>query len=408
MNDTSFSSVAFRTSGTNLKRAKLHNHRVVLEIIRTRGPVSRTEISEITSLSRQTVQNIVADMESRGVVTMQASKAVGRGHPGMKVQLKADHAFSLGFHVNRLSVVAIACDLFGQIVWQQSAVLPSGPASATAANNLVVQLTNQLRKDKPDLCEKVFGVGLAAPGPFLSEEEISEGFDATVFSEFGAPDNLAKLQTTLGLPVVIQNDASAAALGEHVYGLGQSFSSFAFVQFGMGLGSGLILNGALYSGATKNAGEVGHICVDPAGPNCTCGRRGCLEKYLSINALCERLRLEPTDHTSVAKIEALFEQRDPAILDWMSEVAPHLWKLIDVIDMMLDPEAIIIGGIIAPAFLRELLSKASPLPERPFGTGQKVERIMIGEAGVTAVALGATATAVDALYAPQISHLFLA
>lgn len=405
MNDAPSIPASFRTSGTNLKRAKTHNHRVVLEIIRTRGPIGRTEISEITSLSRQTVQNIVAELESGGIVVMHAGKASGRGHPGMKVQIKADHAFSLGFHVDRLSVTAIVCDLIGKIVWKKSAGLSA--ASPDAANARIIGLADEFRTSKTELADRLFGVGLAAPGPFETVDGSSSGTDATNFSEFGSTDNLLRLQQALGLPVVLQNDASAAALGEHVYGIGRNFNSFAFVQFGMGLGAGLVLNGALYPGSTKNAGEIGHVCVDPNGPSCTCGNSGCLEKYLSLNALCERLGLAPTSQYSVARIEQLFDEGNEDVLEWMSDVAPYMRQMISIIDMMLDPEAIILGGIIKPAFLETLLVHARHLPVPPYGSSGKDNRIRIGTSGATAVALGATAAAVDALYAPQVSHLLL-
>ncbi|MHA7775335.1 ROK family transcriptional regulator [Roseibium sp. M-1] len=404
MNDSAPIPASFRTSGTNLTRAKTHNHRVVLEIIRTRGPIGRTEISEITSLSRQTVQNIVGELEAGGIVEMQAQKAKGRGHPGMNVQLKADHAYSLGFHVDRLSVTAIACDLLGQIVWQSGGGL--GSATPEAANKRILDLVQDFRTDHPAMAGRLFGVGLAAPGPFEIGSGTHAKADATTFSDFGSPENLARLQDAVKLPVVLQNDASAAALGEHVYGIGRTFGSFAFIQFGMGLGAGFVLNGALYPGASKNAGEIGHVVIDPLGPACSCGNSGCLERYLSLNALCERLGLEPTAASSVARIEALFEAGDPAVLAWISDVAPLMRQMINMIEVMLDPEALILGGIIRPDFLEALLQKAMPLPRRLDGSPEET-RIRIGTSGATAVALGATAAAVDALYAPSVSHLLL-
>ncbi|WP_269584641.1 ROK family transcriptional regulator [Roseibium sp. Sym1] len=404
MNDSAPIPASFRTSGTNLTRAKTHNHRVVLEVIRTRGPIGRTEISEITSLSRQTVQNIVGELQSRGVVEMKAQEARGRGHPGMTVQLKPDHAFSLGFHVDRLSVTATACDLHGRIVWQSGGSLDA--ATPAAANDRIIALAEDFRVAEPDLAPRLLGAGLAAPGPFDPAGKTGTSADATAFSEFGSPANLGRLQETLRLPVVLQNDASAAALGEHVYGLGRRYTSFAFIQFGMGLGAGLVLNGALYAGASRNAGEIGHVMVDPDGPSCSCGNHGCLERYLSLNALCEKLGLEPTAHASVGRIEALFEAGDPAVLGWIDTVAPLTRQMVSIVDRMLDPEAIILGGIIRPDFLQAILDRAAPLPRRLDGAPQS-GRIHIGTSGASAVALGATAVAVDALFAPSVSHLLL-
>ncbi|NBN77467.1 ROK family protein [Microvirga tunisiensis] len=400
---------SFRTSGTNLTRAKTHNHRVVLEIIRTRGPIGRSEIAEITSLSRQTVQNIVAELDAEGIVEMHAGKASGRGHPGMRVQVRADHACSLGFHVDRLAVTALACNLLGDVIWSGAGHL-AAPSTASA-NALVRDLVAQFRAARPDMADRLFGIGLAAPGPFAADAEelqhLTSTADATTFTEFGLPDNLTDLSGQLKLPVVLQNDASAAALGEHVYGIGRSFGSFAFLQFGMGLGAGFVLNGAIYPGSTKNAGEIGHVQVQHGGRSCSCGSRGCLERYLSLHALCERLGLDPTARASIASIEQRFEAGDPEILTWMDEVAPYMRQAINLIEMMLDPDAIILGGIIRPDFIEALLRRAEPFLPRLAPSAPGEQRIHVGTAGARAVALGASAAAVEALFAPSVAELVL-
>ncbi|WP_439528420.1 ROK family transcriptional regulator [Pannonibacter sp.] len=400
---------SFRTRGTNLTRAKTHNHRVVLEIIRTRGPIGRSEIADITSLSRQTVQNIVAELEAEGIVELHAGKASGRGHPGMNVQIRAGHSYSLGFHVDRLAVTAIACDLLGTIVWTGTGHL-AAPSTASA-NALVLDLVQEFRSTHPSEAARVFGVGLAAPGPFAADAEelqhLSSSSDATTFTEFGLPENLKFLSDALKLPVVLQNDASAAALGEHVYGLGRDYGNFAFIQFGVGLGAGFVLNGAIYPGPSKKAGEIGHIQVQPGGLACSCGSSGCLERYLSLNALCERLGLDPALGQSLVRIEQLFAAGDPAVLAWMDEVAPYLRQAINIVEMMLDPEAIILGGIIAPEFLAALLQRALPLLPRLAPSTPGARRIHVGTSGTRAVALGASAAAVEALFAPSVSQLVL-
>jgi glucokinase len=92
----------------------------------------------------------------------------------------------------------------------------------------------------------------------------------------------------LGLPVYIENDASAAALGEHRFGAGRGFNHLIHVTAGTGIGGGLVLNGRLYRGARGFAGEIGHIVVDPSGPRCNCGSRGCLEAMVSGVAFAGR------------------------------------------------------------------------------------------------------------------------
>lgn len=94
----------------------------------------------------------------------------------------------------------------------------------------------------------------------------------------------------LGIPVAVENDASAAALGENRYGAGRGFRHLIHVTAGTGIGGGLVLDGRLYRGARGFAGEIGHIVVDPSGPRCNCGARGCLEAMVSGTAFAERAR----------------------------------------------------------------------------------------------------------------------
>ena len=394
---------SFRTSGTNLTRAKSHNHRVVLEVVRTRGPVGRTEISQITSLSRQTVQNIVGELESAGLVEMQASKITGRGNPGMNVLLCKDNAFSLGFHVDQVRVTAVACNLTGEIQWSHKAVLPK--RTAEIANSVIRELVSKFRNEHPHAAERTFGAGLAAPGPFGSRPANSN--EVTSFSEFGSTENLSRLESLINLPVVIQNDASAAALGEHFYGVGRNLDNFALIHFGIGLGSGLVLNGMNHTGSRGNAGEIGHMIVELDGLACSCGNNGCLERYLSLNALCEFLGLSPSDPKSIEQIELLHKSCDPRIDRWLDLVAPRMRQAINIVESLVDPEVIIVGGIIESSFLESLLQRCKPWFSGVVNDLQNVSQVVVGTSGSTSIAMGASAVAVEALFAPSVSHLVL-
>lgn len=393
----------FRTSGTNLTRAKTHNYSVVLEVIRTHGPISRTMIAQITSLSRQTVQNLVAELEAAGLVIMTPGKIKGRGHPGMEVILNVDSGVSIGVHIDRRSVTSVACNLEGRVVWSNAVPLMD-PSSATA-NDQINAAVALFRRQFPDDAMRILGLGIAAPGPF-GPTTVDSG-DAAGFQEIGTDDNINKLVQSTGLPVILENDATAAAVGEWLYGTGKGHDNLAVLHFGTGLGAGFIIGGSPYRGSQSNAGEIGHMVVQPGGIHCFCGNRGCLERYLSFGALCDHLGLHPNDPSAIDAVLARHAGDDPELAQWILGAAPWFRQAINMLEVMLDPETVIIGGTVPAAILDRLIAAAMPLLN-PISTRANTElRVQRGTSGPLTVAMGAAAVSTNAHFAPSMARLVL-
>ena len=392
-----------RTSGTNLSKAKSHNFSVILEVIRTRGPISRTVIADITSLSRQTVQNIVAELDEAGLIKLSPSEIRGRGHPGMEVTLNPAGALSMGIHVDRHVLTAVACDLTGAMVWSDTQALAQD--TVAAANHSILEAVKRFRAQMPEISERLLGLCVAAPGPFGSPAPGQK--DITSFQEIGEEANVALLVKQTGLPIVLENDATAAAVGEWLYGVGKGTSNLAVLHFGMGLGAGFILGGAPYRGRNNNAGEIGHLVVEAGGRPCFCGNAGCLEQYLSMNSLYRHLDLPPNEQTSIDRIIALCNAKDTKMLAWLSGASAYLRQAINAIEVMLDPDTIAIGGLAPDALLDQLIAMATPLLQQVSPAPPALPRIQRGASGPLTVALGAAAVAIDTHFAPSASRLVL-
>lgn len=393
----------FRTSGTNLTRAKTHNYSVVLEVIRSQGPISRSMIAQITSLSRQTVQNLVAELETAGLVVMTPGEIKGRGHPGMTVILNADSAFSIGVHVDRRSLTAVACNLEGKVIWTETT--PLTDPSPSLANEKIAVSVATFREKFPMYSNRLLGLGIAAPGPF-GATSVDAG-DAAGFQEIGTDASISALQNSVGLPVILENDATAAAVGEWLYGIGKGQSNIAVLHFGTGLGAGFILGGAPYRGGQSNAGEIGHMVVQPDGIPCFCGNRGCLERYLSFGALCSDLGLNPNDPAAITAILDRQNANDPALAAWIIGAARWFRQAINMLEVMLDPETVIVGGTVPAVILDQIIQASMPLlnpiSARP-GTSLRVVR---GTSGPLTVAQGAAAVSTNAHFAPSMQRLVL-
>lgn len=404
MSTTETSRVAtFRKSGTNLVRAKAHNWSVVLELVRTQGPISRTDISKVTALSRQTIQNIVGGLQDANLVRMEAGEAKGRGHPGMMVSIIPDSAFTIGFHVEKVSLRAVVCDLEGNELWSTSQLLEGHRAAN--ANQAILSVLEEFGRCFPKQRKSLLGLGIAAPGPFGNHSD--ERDEMVTFREMGSADNLALLEELAGLPISLENDASAAAVGEMLYGAGAGFNTFAFMQFGMGLGAGFVLDGSPYYGASCNAGEIGHIVVEPDGKVCSCGKRGCLERYLSVAALYEALDLTPEEQGSLQELVRLVEERGDVAKAWLDKAGQRFRQAVDILEVLIDPEVIIVGGSAPQPILEALLEHSQPFFPSFNAERESQDRVILGTAGPNTVALGAAAVAMNDHFAPNASRILL-
>lgn len=392
------------TTGTNLERAKTHNHRVVLDVVRTRGPLRRADIAQITSLSRQTIQNIIAELQQLGLVTLAETPRAsggGRGHPGVDVRFRAEGGTSLGVHMDQLSMVFVLTDLAGAILWRWRTPVryPDPPAAAALVQDALARLS----AEQPDAAGGLVGIGLAMPGPFNVTGIV--GAEITSLPHWTDPGLDRRLSDQLGVPVMVENDAAAAAVGEHLFGHGRQLDSFVYVYVGMGLGAGLHLNGELFRGVTRNAGEIGHMVVVPNGLPCPCGNRGCLERYLSLRAVYDAAGIETPDEASTDAVLDRFRAGDPALVQWLDRGAAALRSAVNILDSVLDTAAIVVGGQLPRPILDVLIGRLDPLLKSA-GTGDRAaDRVRVGSSYIDATAVGAAALAVRAAISPRIEML---
>jgi predicted NBD/HSP70 family sugar kinase len=368
--------------GTNQEYGRPYNRRLVLETIRLLAPVARGEIAKRVGLTVQTVSTIIRELELQGFVRGVRETPKGRGLPPTFLNINPDGGYAIGVHVTPVGLKAALIDLSGDVIGERERALPQ--ASPDRAFREIEKLVASLRKLRPR--GRMLGIGLALPGPF-DVESMSFVGPTTLEGWKGVPirDRLAKLT---GLPAFIEADLAAAALGERLYGAGRDLREFYYLYFGVGLGGCLVREGAPVRGAFGNAGEIGHVPLVPNGEPCPCGNRGCLERYLSLEAM---------------------ERRSAAIgLDrWIAEAAPLLRSAIATIENLFDPETIILGGFAEDALLSRLIAAAEPLAhsvsER---SGRNAPRITRSKDGDNAVLRGAAALAVAGVLSPRSGSLF--
>lgn len=385
--------------GTNQEFGRPYNRRIVLETIRLKGPISRADIAREVSLSAQTVSNIIRELEEGGFLKSRREKPSRRGQPATMLEIDGRGGHAIGLQLTPGHAGAIAVDLAGQRVAQAETRMPADAEGilATAAD-LVGRMRTACGSGR------VLGLGIAMPGPF-DVESMSHAGSTTIEALRGVPvrETFARLT---GLPVFIGMDGGAAALGERLFGAGAALSDFFYMFFSAGLGGATIADRSLWTGAHGNAGEFGHVVVVPGGDPCPCGNQGCLERYVSLDALRRRFLAQGIDPEGVA-LEGPAGALHPVVESWIAEAAPLLARAVATVENLLDPSTIIVGGALPPAVLDRLLSAMEPLPS---SVGQRrnrsLPRLQPSALGADAALLGAAVLAFNGVLSPRFGLLF--
>jgi glucokinase len=210
---------------------------------------------------------------------------------------------------------------------------------------------------------KVAGIGIASPGPLNIRTGVINFAALLGWHNVPLRDRISR---ELGVPVWLENDANAAGLGECHYGAGRNVSNMVYVTISTGIGSGIIVNRHIYHGRHDSAGEFGHICIEPEGRSCSCGRRGCLQAYASGAFLAgiARERLAALGKPSLIldlvggvpeRIDALIlekaaRQGDPTAIAIWNEMGVRLGHGFSILVQLFDPELIVIGGGLSKAW----------------------------------------------------------
>lgn len=263
-------------SGANLPTLRSHNAALVLDLLRAAGErgISRLGLAGRTGLTPQAVSKITARLRGEGLAVEAGRRASTGGKPRTVLRLVPDAAHAVGLHLDRDELTVVLVDLAGAVVASRTAPLDLG-APADEVLGAAAGAVAAVRGDgaREDGARAVLGAGVAVPGPLDHRGGVLHR--VTGFPQWDGYPLRDALAARTGLPVVIDKDTNAAALGLALQAPGPA--DFAYLHLGTGLGSGLVLGGAVHRGARTGAGEFGHQTVQLDGPLCGCGGRGCVE-----------------------------------------------------------------------------------------------------------------------------------
>ncbi|MFE3517849.1 ROK family protein [Streptomyces sp. NPDC059166] len=329
-----------------------HNLSLVLRAVRDEGEAgeaTRAGVSARVGLTRAAVSSLVEQLLETGFVTESGKTFSGQaGRPGTALKVARTGAAGLGVEVNIDYVSVCVVDLAGTGRVRQTEHLDNrgAPPEEVLARAAAIAARTLDSAREQDL--HPVGTALALPG-LVSGGSVRQapnlGWNQVAAEDLFADALAGLIPGTAALPVRSENEANLAALAELWFGGLGAVRSFLYLTGEIGVGGALVLDGELLRGAHGFAGEIGHVVVDPAGPECRCGSRGCLEQYAGQSALLRAAGVDTEGAAGVMELERRAGAGDPVALAAVAEAGRMLGQVLSGAVNLFDPDAVVLGGI---------------------------------------------------------------
>lgn len=369
------------------------NKKNVLNVIRTRGPINKSQIAKLIELSVPTVMKISDELIEAKVIRICGKGESNGGKRPELLEFIPNAYYMVGVDIGRSKTTSIIMNLNGDVLSKR--VMKTGETHPVdELIERVITLINVTIQEKEIPFQKLLGIGVVTPGVFEKES------DNIVFSPDFQWENVnirTRIEEEFHIPVKIENSNRAVALGEGWFGVAQYISYYICINLGHGIGSAIVENEKFYLGNSGSSGEIGHMTIEKEGPLCACGNRGCLEALASGNAIAEQARRE-IEHGrktlildsvdgDIKKIEAkdVFDaakRGDELAESIVNTAVEYIGIGIANYINLLDPEMIVLAGGMTNAgefFVKKLEKAVQERKMRFAGNGVRFQVASLGE-----------------------------
>jgi predicted NBD/HSP70 family sugar kinase len=334
-------------SGTNLARAGDHNQRVTLHAVRVNGPVTRTDLALKTGLTPAAIANITNRLLKNKLILNAGRLRGARGQPASKFVINPDSWFSIGLNVDRDHVTLVVLDFVGKVRGRASREIHF--AKPAAVRTFFQRSIGQLLAKADIPRDRLVGVGVAFPDDITRAHLPDQPADYAAWARVRIDD---LIRDVLAIPVFIENDAAAAAIGEMQFGSGHRYRSFFYLLVTAALGGGVVADGAYVRGADGRSGEIGWLRARNQD-----GVENQLQNIVSLSSLYSRLAEQGFQVATPRGLTRLKPAARLIVERWIRESTEALVDSFLAINCLINPEAILIGGRL-PAPLVDQLAKA--------------------------------------------------
>jgi predicted NBD/HSP70 family sugar kinase len=356
---------------------------------------SQAELGRLTGLDKATTSAVVAQLLKEGLVARTETGGTGRarrvGRPETALSIPPSAGLLVGARLEPAMIRIVAALLDGTVVEHHQ--IPGSTDIGVAIERLSDGVARVLCAGGAGLPLRAVGVGVPALmdragrlvlAPALGWRDIPIG---------------AMLQQAFPVPVHVDNDTKAAAVAEKLFGTCREVEDFIYLTGHSGVGGGLFLGRRLYRGAHGFAGEIGHVTVEPDGRPCGCGKRGCLETYVSEAALLARAQALGRPLADIWAAAEAARAGDAAILDLLEEAGERLGLAVSNVANLLDPELVVLSGSLAVVsdFILPALQRS--LDRYVLAPLRSTLRLTVSPFGIDAVPMGGIALALEGFLA---------
>ncbi|WP_261388333.1 ROK family transcriptional regulator [Arthrobacter alpinus] len=358
-----------RRRGTNLPKMGDFNQAVILESIRrSKEGLSRVELAGSAGLAAQTVSNICRRLLDAELIMEAGKETSGPGKPRTILRLNPHGMFAVGVHIDPALTSFALVDAVGTILESKEMATDLASPPGMAITAMGAEIRAMIARSGVDEL-RIAGVGVATPGPvdaargMVVDPPHMPGWTRVPLRDI--------LHETTGLPVVMDKDVTASAVAELWTGA-TCATNFIYIYIGTGIGSGLVIDDQVVRGASGNVGEIGHIIVDPDGPACDCGRRGCIKVTCMPETLVAEARqrgvlgaVDPADPPSLPQdmsdLAGAAASGDSVASGILSRSAYRMAGAASVLTNLLDVERVVFGGPFWPALAPTYLAQVPEL-----------------------------------------------
>lgn len=394
------------------------NLTVILDAIR-RSPagLSRVELAQIVGLSPQTISNISRRLLDQDLIYEAGKEGTGPGKPRTMLRLNSSGMYAVGVHLDPAVTTFVVLDLVGAAVKHSRMKTPAGSDAGAVIDTIAAEI-KQLISDSGVDPARIAGLGIASPGPIDLEE--GTVVDPPLLLGWDRVPLRDALAAATGLSTIVDKDVTSAAVAETWAGGPSGAGSFIFMYMGSGIGCGIVLNDEVVRGTSGNAGEIGHIVVDPDGAPCDCGLRGCIKstcipQVLVAQAVEAGVLDGPLAEVTGPALQESFlalaaaasagDSRATKIIDHSAELVA---RAVSTVTNALDVDRVVFGGPFWTCLSQRYLERIPELVREASAT-RKIHEIEVVGTGVgeDVGAVGAACLVLEHTLAPRSQRLLL-
>lgn len=348
--------------------------RAILGLVLRRGPLTQNQIAMEIDRSQQTVSRLITRLIERGCLRQGDRVSSGkRGQASINIEIVPDYAYAFGIAILWDAVAVSLMDFSGKVIDQRLSTMTSMTHDDVVAESQ--HMIDDLGTQWSIAEHRIFGSGVAIPGTF--ERRTGKVNTPLILEEWANMNIETVLADDLQLPVWVENDGNAAAIGESMVGVGRWAKNFVYLYIATGLGGGIIIDGQLVRGVVGNAGEVAQLLPPSIYP------------HPNLDLLRRLVCKHGVDVGTISELVQQFDPDWPGVDEWIARVRDSLSLIASASAALLDPDVVVIGGRIPRALAEKVIPHIEIYDQRRRSAERPLPSVVAAEAEGDAAAIGA-------------------